>query len=190
MDLFEAIRGRRSCRNFLPDPVKKDDLEKILEAGTWAPSPLNGQPWEFMVITGKELKERIVSEADRCRQWAIEKSGWKWLNRYQVDFLKEVPVFVGVVGNPEKGGVDKFQEEGGVAYQHACAAAIQNMQLAAFALGYASLWFTLFDRNGMREILGIPREKAPVAILCLGKGSAEIPQPPRKHYRDVTTFLP
>jgi 5,6-dimethylbenzimidazole synthase len=190
MDLFEAIRSRRSCRNFLPDPVKDADLERILEAGTWAPSPLNGQPWEFIVITNVGLKDRIFSEADRCRQWAIEKSGWKWLGRYQLDFLKEVPMFVGVVGDPEKGGIDRFQEEGGVAYQHACAAAIQNMQLAAHALGYATLWFTLFERNYMREILGVPKEKVPVALLCLGKASAEIPQTPRKDFKEKMTFLP
>lgn len=190
MDLFEAIRGRRSCRNFLPDPVKEADLERILEAGTWAPSPLNGQPWEFIAITGKEVKEKIFSEAERSRRLAIEKTGWKWLDRYQVDFLKEVPVFIGVVGDPEKGGVDRFQEEGGVAYQHACAAAIQNMQLAAYALGYATLWFTLFERSAMRGILGVPKEKVPVALLCLGKASAEIPQTPRKNYREKLTFLP
>jgi 5,6-dimethylbenzimidazole synthase len=190
MDLFEAIKGRRSCRNFLPDPVKEKDLHKVLEAGSWAPSPLNGQPWEFIVITGKEVKEKIFFEADRCRQWAIEESGWKWLARYQVDFLRGVPAFVGVVGDPEKGGVDRFQEEGGVAYQHACAAAIQNMQLAAYALGYATLWFTLFDRKALREILAIPKERVPVALLCLGKASAEIPQTPRKDFKEKTRFLP
>jgi 5,6-dimethylbenzimidazole synthase len=190
MNLFEAIRGRRSCRNFLPDPVGEADLEKILESATWAPSPLNGQPWEFMVITGKDLKEKIFSEAERCRQWAVEKTGWKWLGRYDVDFLRGVPAFVGVVGDPEKGGVDRFQEEGGTAYQQACAAAIQNMQLAAHALGYATLWFTLFQRDFMRQILGVPKEKVPLALLCVGKASAEIPQPPRKDFREKTTFLP
>lgn len=189
MDVFEAIRGRRSCRNFLPDPVKEKDLEKILEAGTWAPSPLNGQPWEFMVVTGRELKEKIFAEADRCRQWAMEKSGWKWLGRYELDFLKGVPAFIGVVGDPEKSGVDRFHEEGAMAYQHACAAAVQNMQLAAYALGYASLWFTLFEKGRVREILGVSKEKVPVALLCLGKASAEIPQIPRKNYRDVSSFL-
>jgi 5,6-dimethylbenzimidazole synthase len=142
-----------------------------------------------MVITNQGLKEKIFSEADRCRQWAIEKSGWKWLNRYQVDFLKAVPAFVAVIGDPGKSGVDAFQEEGGSAYQHACAAAVQNMQLAAHALGYSTLWFTLFDKKGMREILGAPREKVLLALLCLGKPSGEIAQPPRKDFREKTTFL-
>ena len=189
MDLFDAIRGRRSCRNFLPDPLKEADLEKILEAGTWAPSPLNGQPWEFIVITNQGLKEKILAEADRCRQWAIEKSGWKWLNRYQVDFLKAVPAMVAVIADPAKSGVDTFQEEGGLAYQHACAAAVQNMQLAAHATGYSALWFTLFDKKAMKEILGVRGDKVPLALLCLGKPSGDIPQTPRKDFREKTTFL-
>jgi len=189
MDLFDAIKGRRSCRNFLPDPVKEADLETILEAGTWAPSPLNGQPWDFVVIMKQELKDKICSEAERCRKWAIEKSGWKWLNRYQVEFLKTVPVFVAVIGDPGKSGVDTFQEEGGLAYQHACAAAIQNMQLASHALGYSTLWFTLFDKQAIRGILGVPGEKVPLALLCLGKPSGEMPQTPRKDVAEKTTFL-
>jgi len=189
MDLFDAIRGRRSCRSFSPDPVKEADLEKILEAGTWAPSPLNAQSWEFIVITNQGLREKIFSEADRCRQWAIEKSGWKWLSRYQVDFLKAVPVLIAVIGDPTKSGVDIFQEEGGVAYQHACAAAVQNMQLAAYALGYSTLWFTLFDKNAMRTVLGVPQNKVPLVLLCLGKPSGEIPQTARKDFKEKTTFL-
>lgn len=189
MDLFEAIRGRRSCRNFLPASVNESDLQAILEAGTWAPSPLNLQPWGFIVITSPGVKEKICAEAERCRQWAIERSGWKWLNRYQVDFLKTVPVFIAVIGDPEKSGVDTFQEEGGLAYQHACAAAIQNMQLAAYALAYSTLWFTLFDKHAMRDILGIPRERVPLALLCLGKPGGDIPHTPRKGIEEKTTYL-
>ena len=51
MDIFTAIKERRSCRNFMPDPVSDEVLEKILEAGTWAPSAANNQPWEFIVVT-------------------------------------------------------------------------------------------------------------------------------------------
>ena len=56
MDLFTAIKERRSCRSFLSDPIEEAVLEKIIEAGTWAPSPMNAQPWEFIVVTGPEMK--------------------------------------------------------------------------------------------------------------------------------------
>jgi len=79
MDVFTAMKGRRSCRDFLPDPVDRDKIEKILEAASWAPSPLNLQPWEFIVITNKNAKEKLFSEAKRCVTWAIDKTGWDWL---------------------------------------------------------------------------------------------------------------
>ena len=67
MDIFTAMKERRSCRNFLTEQIEEKDIEQILEAAAWAPSPLNMQPWEFVVVTNQEMKEKIFSEADRCR---------------------------------------------------------------------------------------------------------------------------
>jgi 5,6-dimethylbenzimidazole synthase len=189
MDVFTAIRERRSCRDFLPDLVNEDAIEKILEAAIWAPSPLNMQGWEFIVITNPEIKEKIYSEAERCREWALEKSGWKWLGGYKTDFLKSAPVIIAVIGDPKKTGVDMFQEEGKLGYQHACAAAIQNMHLAAHALGLGSLWFTFFDKKNLRDILGIDPEKTPVALVCFGKAGSEPQEAPRKDVTEKTTYI-
>lgn len=189
MDIFKAIKERRSCRNFMPESISEEVIENILEAATWAPSPLNTQPWEFVVVTNKEIKEKIFTEADRCRKWGIEKIGWKWLEKYQLNFLKTAPVIVAVIGDPKKTGLDKFQEEGGVGYQHACAAAIQNIHLAAYALGLGSLWFTMFDKKPMREILGVAPEKTPLGLVCIGKADGESPRTPRKDVKGKTTFI-
>ena len=112
MDLFSALENRRSCRSFSAGPVGRDAVEQILAAAVQAPSPLNTQPWQFIVITSDEKKAEIFSEAERCRDWAIEKSGWKWLNNYKADFLREAPVLIAVVGDPKKTGVDMFQQDG------------------------------------------------------------------------------
>jgi 5,6-dimethylbenzimidazole synthase len=189
MDLFAAIRGRRSCRNFLPEPISEDTIEKILEAATWAPSPLNSQPWEFIVIINREVKEKIFNEADRCRKWAFEKSGWKWLGSYTLDFLRSAPVIISVIGDPKKTGVDMFMEEGSVGYQAACAAAIQNMHLAAYSFGLGTLWFTLFDRNAIRGVLGIPPEKTPLVLVCLGKAGSSPTPTPRKDLKEKTVYI-
>jgi len=189
MDVFAAMQGRRSCRDFATKPLGDDVIEKILEAGTWAPSPLNTQPWEFIVITNKEVKDKIFAEAERCRKWALEKSGWKWLDSYKVSFLQQAPVLIAVVGDPKRTGVDMFMEEGNVGYQAACAAAIQNIHLAAHALGFGSLWFTLFDKNAIREILNIDAMKTPVALICLGKKASEPQVMPRKHVKEKITYI-
>ncbi|MFB3925784.1 MAG: nitroreductase family protein [Syntrophales bacterium] len=189
MDLFKAINERWSCRNYLPDPVDEDTIIKLIEAGTQAPSPANNQPWEFVVIAGDGVKKKIFEESLRCKKVLYERSGWKWLDSYQVGFLMEVPVLIAVIGDPQKSGADLFLEKGGLSYQHACAAAIQNILLAAHALGLGSLWYTLFDQNAMREILGIPKEKVPLALICIGRPAGEPFKTKRKDIREKVTFI-
>ncbi len=189
MDLFTAIETRTSCRQFQAGDVDRPTIEKILSAAGRAPSPLNTQPWQFLVITSESIKEEIYAESDRCRKWAIEKSGWKWLEKYRLEFLLQAPVLVAVVGDPQKTGMDMFQKEGSVGYQLACAAAIQNMMLAAHALDLGSLFFTLFDKDQMRRILDISEEKTPVAIVCLGKPDGPQKPVPRKEIAEKTVYL-
>jgi nitroreductase len=173
----------------MPNPVDEAMVERIIEAGTWAPSPLNSQPWEFIVVTNKEVKEKIFSEGERCRKWALEKSGWKWLGSYPLDFLRSAPVIIAVIGDPKKSGMDMFTEEGPMGYQAACAAATQNMHLAAYSLGLSSLWFTLFDKKAIREILSIAPEKMPLALFCLGKPATPPAPVPRREVKEKTTYI-
>lgn len=189
MDIFVAMKERRSCRDFLSEPIEKDKIEKILEAASWAPSPLNLQPWEFIVITKEAVKEKLFSEAKRCIKWTLDKTGWDWLKTYKADFLQNAPVVIAVVGDPKKTGVDMLLKEGGVGYQHACAAAIQNINLAAYALNLSSLWFTFFEKEPVREILDISPGKTPIALVCIGKPNKRIEQVPRKDISKKTIFI-
>jgi len=189
MDVLAAIKERRSCRDFRSTPIPDEVIERILEAAVWAPSPMNAQPWEFIVITNQDLKERIYAEAEERRESLLEKSGWKWLGRYQIDFILSAPVIIAVIGNPDKTGADRFLEGGGLGYQHACAAAIQNMLLAAHALGLGSLWFTLFDFNRIREILGIDPVKVPLALVCIGNAVGQPLQTARKDALERTKHI-
>ncbi len=189
MDLYEAIKGRRSCRNFSSTELDAATLDRILDAATWAPSPMNAQPWEFIVVGDPATKDKIHAEAERCRVWAREQSGWGWLDKYRLDFLKAAPVLVVVVGNPKKTGVDQFQAGGGTAYQHACAAAVQNMLLAAHAEGLGSLWFTLYDKINLSAILEIDPERIPLAVVCLGVPEKEPTAVPRKSALEKTRVM-
>jgi len=189
MDIFTAIKERRSCRNFMPDPVSNEALEKMLEAGTWAPSPANNQPWEFIVVTNSEIKKDIFTESEKCRKNLFEKSGWKWVDKYRINFLEEAPVIIAVIGDPRKTGADMFLEGGGLAYRDGCAAAIQNLLLAARALELGTLWFTLFDRKTIRRILNLDPAKEPLALICLGKAGAAPAATPRKSAAEKTVYL-
>lgn len=191
MDIFAAIKERRSCRAFSPEPIPGEAIGKVLDAGVWAPSPMNAQPWEFIVISNQEIKEKIHAEAEERKKALQERSGWKWLGRYQVDFLLSAPTIIAIVGNPDKTGADKFLdgECAGMGYQHACSAAIQNMLLAAHALGFGSLWYSLFDAEIMSKILGIEPPRVPLALVCLGKQAVDSLQTARKDALEKATFL-
>jgi nitroreductase len=82
-----------------------------------------------------------------------------------------------------------FMEDGSMGYQAACAAAIQNMNLAAHALGLSSLWFTLFDKKALREILGVVPEKTPLALICLGKPERSPAPTPRKDIKEKAIYI-
>ena len=58
--VMEVIKSRRSIRKFQDKPVDDDTIRKIIEMGTWAPSGLNNQPWKFVIIKDKELKDKIA----------------------------------------------------------------------------------------------------------------------------------
>ncbi|MBA4397537.1 MAG: nitroreductase [Syntrophus sp. (in: bacteria)] len=189
MDVFTAIKERRSCRKFLPDAVGEDLIEKILEAAVWAPSPANNQPWDFIVITSPDIKKTIHDESVACKKKIYEKSGWGWVDKYQAGFLLEAPVLIAVIGDSEKTGAHKFLGGTEETYQHGCAAAIQNMLLAAHAQGLGSLWFTLFDRQAMKKTLGIDPPREPLALVCIGRAAGSAPQTPRKDAKDKTRYI-
>ena len=63
--LLELVKDRRSIRRFKPDLSPDEYVEKIIEAARWAPSGFNTQPWEFMVVRKREIRERIVELVDK-----------------------------------------------------------------------------------------------------------------------------
>ena len=159
MDVFEAIKGRRSIRAFKPTPVNDKDLKKILEAGISAPSAGNCQPWEFVVVRDEKIKEDLVRAA-----WGQS-------------FIAEAPVVIVVCANiPRTAG--RYGERGEELYSiQDTAAATQNIHLAAYALGYGTCWVGAFDEKDAAKAIHVPPNIRPLAIIPVGK-PAEKPSPP------------
>ena len=159
MDLFEAIRGRRSVRAFTKEDVPDEVVEKLIDAARWAPSAGNIQPWEFVVVRNPETKRRLAAAA-----------------LYQ-DFIAEAPVVVVVCANERRSAMG-YGRRGATLYCiQDCAAATQNMLLAAHALGLASCWVGAFSEDEVREVIEAPDGVRPVAIIPIGH-PAERPRPP------------
>ncbi|MFN4133349.1 MAG: nitroreductase family protein [Candidatus Hadarchaeales archaeon] len=161
MDIFEAIRGRRSIRSFKDEPVDEEDLRKILEAGALAPSAGNCQPWDFVVVRSKEVKEKLSAAA------------------LGQEHVVEAPVVVVVCANVKRSS-SRYGRRGAELYCiQDTAAAVQNMMLAAHALGYGACWVGAFDDEKAAKIIGTPAGVRPVAIIPIGR-PAEKPRVPSR----------
>ncbi len=182
MELMEAIKGRRSVRAFSDAPVGDEDIAAIIEAATWAPSPLHGQPWSFVVIKSAEAKGEVKRRCQQALQGVVDAGGPDWVKKYSFDFLDQAPLYVAVFYNPKKGGLGPYfnQPLGAMA---AAAAAVQNLMLAAYERGLGSLWLTFFDPAVMARALGAPDDLELVGIVPLGVPSRETKAPPRKPAR-------
>jgi nitroreductase len=154
MDTLEAILTRRSARNYRKKDVSPESIREVIRAGMHAPSGADEQPWYFVVINDPLLLEKIPS-----------------LHPY-AGMVSQAPVAVLVCGEP---GREKHMGM----WAQDCAAATQNMLLAAHALGLGSVWVGVYPRDErmepLRKLLGIPDRISPFALLPLGypEGPAE-----------------
>jgi len=166
MDVFEAIRVRRSIRSYANQPVEKEKLMQVLESGRLAPSANNRQEWRFVVVQDPQ-KRKMLSEA-ACGQ----------------EFVAEAPVVLACCAVES----DRIMACGHPAYAVDLAIAIDHMTLAAVGLGLGTCWIGAFHEEQVQKILGIPSTVRVVELLTLGY-PAEQPKPrPRKKLDEIVFF--
>ncbi len=175
MELLEAIRTRRTIRQFQSRPVPRAELEAILEAASWAPSGFNRQNWRFIVLAGEE-KRRLLAEA---RIGFIQRLGEVQqrpapsvaaLTQAFFEYAEVAPVLVAVYSD-----VPLSQDvEAGLSV----AAAVQNLLLAAHARGLGTCWNTrgLYVADAIRRFLNVPESWDLIALIPMGY-PAESPEP-------------
>ena len=150
MEILECILTRQSIRMYDKKDIPNELIGQILEAGVHAPSAGNMQPWEFIVVKDKKIKKEIADAALRQRH------------------VDESPVLIVVLADAEKSGL-RYSERGKTLYCFQdTAAAIENMLLAAKALGLGGCWVGAFEEEKVKSILRIPAKLRPVAILSIG----------------------
>ncbi|MDI6642646.1 MAG: nitroreductase family protein [Candidatus Hodarchaeaceae archaeon] len=143
MEVLEAIRTRRSVRKYEKRSVPEEFVRKILEAGRWAPSASNAQPWSFIVLRDEGVRKEVARAATYGR------------------FLAEAPLGIAVVVDP---AASTHPVEDG-------AIATQNMLLAAHALGLGTCWIGSYGSSyeeRVKEVLGIPEDKRLLSIISVG----------------------
>ncbi|MCF8032515.1 MAG: nitroreductase family protein [Desulfarculaceae bacterium] len=179
MEFQQVLKSRRSVRAFSDDPVSDETVAALIEAATWAPSPLHLQPWSFVVVRGGEAKAKIKALCEQAKQAVIAADGPDWVKKYGFDFLDQAPVLIVVFSNPNKGGLGGYFNQPLGALQGS-SAAVQNLMLAAAEQGLGSLWLTFFDPEALAAALGAPEGLEVAGVIPLGVPAGEVKAPPRK----------
>ena len=160
MDILELIKTRRSIRKYKLDPIPEEEINKILEAGRWAPSASNRQPWRFIVLRSEETKGKLA-----------ETLTWG-------GFLSQAPLGIAVVINPR---ASNHPVEDG-------AAATQNMLLEAHSLGLGACWIGAYgsvNEESAKDILNVPDDERLLSVIVIGR-PAESPQSTRRKLDEIT----
>ena len=170
MDLFEAIKERRSVRKYLKKPVEQEKILKIIEAAHAAPNSGNLQAWRFIIVKD-QAKKTMLAQACHEQVW-----------------IENAPVIIVIVAN-----VDILKRMYAVRGERLyavqdCAAAATNALLAIQVLGLSSCWVGSFDEGEVRRILDIPESSRPQVILPIGYPDEYPPTPAKIELRRVVFF--
>ena len=161
MEVFDAIRTRRSIRKFKDKQVPWDNIVTIMQAGKYAPNAGNLQNWKFIVVKS-DANRKAITKACLQQEW-----------------MEQAPIFIVVVAEPEK-AERYYGTRGARLYTiQNCAAAMENMLLTAHSLGLGACWVGAFDEDEIFRILTLPEEKTVQGVIVIGYAD-EAPQPPPK----------
>ena len=163
--VFSVIKNRRSVRAYKDMPIKNNDLEKILEAGRWAPSGVNIQPWRFLIVRDKLLIKEI---GELCYFGAIKSK-----------HVCEAAAVIVLCGDSRSMG-DTWERD--------CMIAGTNMTLMAEALGIGSCWIGAFNGKGIRVLCSIPTYLNIIAIISMGYAVHPVSPPPRLPLKEIVHY--
>jgi len=181
---LELIKNRRSIRRFKPDPVPEEYVDKIIEAARWAPSGANSQPWEFIVIKDKKLRDRIVElhgehdalayRMEQTRPPEDRMPRFAQPSKFPPSFAV-APVFILMLGDPrtrEAYPMSSVADLGGSIFNSSLASAFLYMHLAATTLGLGTRWLSVSSNSFMqcfiKPLLGIPKELEIYDMIVVG----------------------
>lgn len=188
-DFFEVALRQRACRDFSSDPVPDDDIGRILEAATHAPSAENTQPWVFVVVRDDATRTQLSELTQRvwnagAREQAMARLDAKLASDVDAGIergLGGAPVIVVIAADTTSGVHPK-------AIASSIFPAVQNLLLAASALGYGSALTTLTAAAGdeLRAIVDLPGHITPMAVVPLGRPARALGRPRRRAVAEST----
>jgi len=180
--VYRAMYERRDVRSqFLPDPIAPEVLARLLDAAHHAPSVGFMQPWDFIVIEEREIRQAIKAVfEDENRKAAENYTGERarLYRKLKLEGILESPLNLCVTCDRSRGGPHVLGRNTILETDlFSVCLAIQNLWLAARAEGIGVGWVSILDQNRLAEALELPPEVYPVAYLCLGYVREFLAQP-------------
>jgi nicotinate-nucleotide--dimethylbenzimidazole phosphoribosyltransferase len=179
---YRLVAARRDMRNgFRPDPVSDEVLTRVLAAAHQAPSVGLSQPWDFIIVRDREVRERVRALARGQRElFAASLPGPRALKLrdLKIEAILDTPLNIVVTCDPTRGGrhvLGRHSQPQVAAYSSVCA--VQNLWLAARAEGLGVGWVSFFDERELSAALGLPGHLEIVAYLCVGHVTEFPPAP-------------
>ncbi|MVO99065.1 5,6-dimethylbenzimidazole synthase [Paenibacillus lutrae] len=170
--VYKVIYTRRDVRTFRSDPIPDDTVMNLLSAAHHAPSVGFMQPWNFVLVTSDEVKQRLAWAADKERRaLAIHYEGERQdqFLELKIQGIKQAPLTVCITCDPTRGGSHVLGRNSiPETDMLSVACAIQNLWLAACAEGLAAGWVSFYKKNDVRDILEIPPHIDPIALISIG----------------------
>ena len=187
MELFEAIKKRRSIRRYKADPVDDKKIQAILEAGRWAPSWSNTQCWRFVVVRDSKVRAKLADTLMKIKlpDKEVPNPGSIAINTVPVVIV--VCAEIGKSGTkpgPGGGGGDYVTDKGDW-FMFDTALAVQNMVLAAHAQGLGTVIIGAFDAAQAEKALNVPNGYRIVTFFPVGIPAQEGKTPPRKELSEI-----
>jgi nicotinate-nucleotide--dimethylbenzimidazole phosphoribosyltransferase len=171
--LYRVVAQRRDVRTgFRPGPVDDEVLTRVLSAAHQGPSVGLSQPWDFILLRDREVRQRVQRLAQAQQEvFAAGLPGprARAFRALKVEAILDTPVNIVVTCDPTRGGrhvLGRHAQPQVAAYSAACA--VQNLWLAARAEGLGVGWVSFFDERELAGTLGLPAHLDVIAYLCLG----------------------
>ncbi len=186
MDVFEVIKNRRSIRHYKPDPIDDATLTKVLEAAHWAPSWGNTQSWRFIVVRDPAIRKQV---ADTLRLVRVDN---EWVENAANQAIKQAPVLVVICAEKGHAGYAPdgvpVTDKGEYWYMFDIALAMENLTLAAHAVGLGTVIVGGFDAIKVAQILEVPEDWRVVTLTPLGIPERPGQVSPRMKLAEVTYY--
>jgi nitroreductase len=186
LEVLEAIKTRRSIRRQKPDAINDETLEKVLDAARWAPSWHNTQCWRFILVRDSSIKDRLINTLFKIKREET------LADNPAAKAVRQAPVLIVACAEMGKSGRDSgdttYRTDKGDWFMFDVALAMENLVLAAHALGLGTVIIGAFDAIKAAEILGVPEGISVVAMTPLGFPERESKAPPRKELSEIVFY--